>query len=250
MSLQKPYKRIYRPIIGVDKVLGNPEEYLEDSRYIDIKERQSLINAARLIVRDFENLFDYIEPCEQNKGVYSHRIYELLLRTATEFEANCKGVLVANGYAKCPKDLCVKDYKRLDTAMKLSEYKVEYSRWNPINAIKPFEDWSRNDPLSWYQAYNHVKHNRYDNFCESSLETLLTAISGLLCLLVAQFHSTAACINNGQSYYVDIDGQELDIEHFHIDLPEFPVEECYSFDWQLLEQDADAFVNYQFSNRR
>ena len=32
-------------------------------------------------------MIDYIEPTNENKFVYSHRIYELLLRTATEFEA-------------------------------------------------------------------------------------------------------------------------------------------------------------------
>ena len=49
-------------------------------------------------MRDLNEIFDFVEPSNDNTSVYSHRIYELLLRAATEFESNCKGILKANGY--------------------------------------------------------------------------------------------------------------------------------------------------------
>ena len=76
------------------------DDYLSDVRYIDKQESASYVNAARIIVKDYYELMDYVEPVDANKSVFSHRIYELLLRTATEYEANCKGILSANGYSK------------------------------------------------------------------------------------------------------------------------------------------------------
>lgn len=55
--------------------------------------------AARLIINDFERLFGYIKPHKENENVFSHRIYELFMRTSTEVESCCKGILVANGNA-------------------------------------------------------------------------------------------------------------------------------------------------------
>ena len=78
--------------------------YLKDGRY----NRSSLPLSS--ILRDLNALYDYIEPSDDNLGVFSHRIYELLLRAATEFEANCKGILKAKGYSKPENEWYVKDY--------------------------------------------------------------------------------------------------------------------------------------------
>lgn len=56
----------------------------------------------------------YIEPSDDNKDTYSHRIYELYLRTCTEFEANAKFILKSNGYNNAKRIL---DYWKLNKAM-------------------------------------------------------------------------------------------------------------------------------------
>ena len=47
---------------------------------------------------DFKKVFEYIEPSDINLEVYSHRLYELLLRAATECETNFTSILKDNDY--------------------------------------------------------------------------------------------------------------------------------------------------------
>ena len=95
MPYSKPFPRIFLP--QKNKSIMEADDFSSHPSYIDKRESTSLINAARIIIKDYKDLIDYIEPTNENKLVYSHRIYELLLRTATEVEANCKGILWANG---------------------------------------------------------------------------------------------------------------------------------------------------------
>jgi len=173
-------------------------KYMLDDRYCS--ERSSLCRAYRIIQDDLEKLFDYIEPCENNKNAYSHRTFELLLRGATEVEANCKGILKANGYRPGCTHMTMNDYYKIEQATKLSEYQVNLQCWHPRPLeLKPFENWGAtpsgittsgsvgNHSLLWYQAYNAAKHNRDTNFHESNLLNVVNCIAGLLCLLYSQF---------------------------------------------------------------
>lgn len=194
MAIPNPYHRIWRPLNGYSVSeqawdLDHPVktlDYLRDNDFIDNSEAGSLLTTARLIIRDLYEVFNYIEPNDTNLPVFSHRLYELLLRTATEFEANCKGILDDNGYARGG-NLNVQDYFKIEAAAKLSDYVVSFDRW-PNHQFRPFVTWNGGAfaPLPWYQGYNHVKHNRYSHFSEASLENVMNAIAGLLCILHAQ----------------------------------------------------------------
>ena len=249
--INKPYPRIWRPSHNSNIFSDLCKGYEKDSRYIDENEKSSLLSAARLIIRDLEELWDYIEPCENHKNVYSHRIYELFLRTCTEFEANCKGILFANNYISdsTTSNLNITDYKNLNEAMKLSEYEVTYSKWTgELKRTKPFLEWgnTRYTPLSWYQAYNQVKHNRYSNFHEANLKNLLKAINGLLCLLFAQFTTSISVIGHSGICVVPDELTEFDLEYFHIKTPQFSEDEKYKFNWETIASQPDAFSFYQF----
>ena len=93
MAINKPYYRIYRPDLHSDEYTSPSEGYERDNLFLPEAERKSMIMSARLIIDDFEHLFEYIEPHSSNLNVFSHRIYELLLRTCTEVESCCKGIL-------------------------------------------------------------------------------------------------------------------------------------------------------------
>ena len=111
MALNKPYYRIFRPGIKHNAFDNSTGGYERDIMFLPEAERRSMIMAARLIMDDFEHLFECIEPHTINENVFSHRIYELLLRTCTEVESCCKGILVANGHtANSMEDYKKKDY--------------------------------------------------------------------------------------------------------------------------------------------
>ena len=128
MAIPNPYHRIWRPLKGYNPLSrawydATPTptlDYLFDNKFSDQLEMQSLLTTAHLIIRDLYEIFNYVEPNDTNLSVFSHRIYELLLRTATEFESNCKGVLDANGYVPTG-NLNITDYFKIDSVQRLSE---------------------------------------------------------------------------------------------------------------------------------
>lgn len=127
MALSKPFFRIYRPGLKSDAFNNPTEGYERDTIFLPEAEKKSMLMAARLIIDDFERLFEYVEPHTKNENVFSHRIYELFLRTCTEVESCCKGILIANGHNAKNID----DYKMIDQATHLSDYTVQYSNWMP-----------------------------------------------------------------------------------------------------------------------
>ena len=259
MAIAKPYHRIWRPVKGYDwndTVISfddNPEskptlDYLYDDRFANQDEKKSLITATRMILRDLNSLYDYIEPCDENLGVYSHRIYELLLRAATEFETNCKGILKASGYSKSESEWCVKDYFKISKAARLNEYTLTFERWTTAHEFKPFVEWnpSRREPLSWYDAYNDVKHDRYGNFRQAKLEYLMNALAGLICIMHAQYGKGMSHVGFQEYGTIDINEGIVETPMFTIKAPNFPDEEKYDFIWDILESEQEPVQKYQF----
>ena len=133
-----------------------------------------------LLTKDYQELLDFVYPIDANEGTYSHRIYEIYLRTATEFENVCKQQLVLDGYNKKPKDMKIGDYQTLDNKLNLSSLEVGLLFWNPvIKHIKPFGDWKTGAELKWYSDYNKVKHNRAENFEKANFLNLTMGLAGL-----------------------------------------------------------------------
>ena len=58
------------------------------------------VRAFLLILKDLQELFDYVEPADKNLACYSYRIHSLLLRACVEAEAICRAVLKEDGYSR------------------------------------------------------------------------------------------------------------------------------------------------------
>jgi hypothetical protein len=140
--------------------------------------------AFRVCLHDLERLLEYVELHRDNLAVFSHRTYELFLRVATEFEATCKSLLVSG-----PSKPDIRDFEVLSSRLNLPAFGVGFMTGSadPI-ILEPFKDWSvPGTPLSWYQSYNDVKHNRATAFSDASLQNLLLAVGGLFILLAQGF---------------------------------------------------------------
>lgn len=243
MGIPKPYPRIFIQQIGESVI--EPVLYSTDSRYVEELEKHSLLSAANIIVEDFIRLCEYIEPVDDNKHVFSHRTYELLLRVATEFEANCKGIIEANNY-QGGRNLNITDYHKLNSVMLLSEFEVETSLWRPTKRFQPLMEWDESHKLSWYKAYNNSKHNRYANFGEASLENVFNGICSLVALLAAQFPNDIGLLAGDNIRMSSYDAQSIIIKHFTIKYPERSDENKYDFDWEQLNASQNPFESYQF----
>lgn len=257
MSISKPYKRIWRPMKGYSFLslewenIGSPQislDYLNSELFAPQKELSSLVTTTHLIIRDLYDVFNYIEPSDENLNVYSHRLYELLLRTATEIESNLKGILNCNGYPTSRNMNMKEDYYKINGPTKLHEYKVVFHRWRNYHEFKPFEVWNSGSftSLPWYKAYNEVKHNRYDEFIKANLENVMNAFAGLLCILHAQIGNEmgSACFES--MYPIPDNESKLTTGSFTIFTPSFNEEEKYEFIWDSLKTQVTPVENYSF----
>lgn len=245
--LNNPYARIFRP--SIDKFFKG--DYLIDSIYAD--DRISLCRSFYLILDDLLRLFEYIEPADQNLSTFSHRSYELLLRASTEIETNFKRILLANNYQTAG-NWNMTDYYKINVATKLHEYRVEWHNWRSgSKIIFPFNEWTSTtyQPLAWYQSYNNVKHDRYRNFSEASLENVLKSVSAVFVLLFSQFGIhvfnrtqaiTTMYINDESTGLITVDDANLSI-YCPIS---WSVNEKYDFDWNTIKTQANVFQSFQF----
>lgn len=183
MALDKPYHRIFRPMLSGSE----NSNYLEDPNYAD--NPYHYVRSFLIIQKDIKRLFEFIEPADINLKTFSFEIYQLLLRISTEIETNFKAILRENIFN--PKDwkhLNTNNYKIINNSHKLSSYSVEFPIWTgDKNKFTPFKSWENGLPLEWYQAYNSCKHDRVHNLKLANLENLLNAFSGLFIVLTAQF---------------------------------------------------------------
>lgn len=186
MIIDKPYYRIRRCKRFPLFYDGTTDDYVLKPENMPAQVRHSMVRALDTLISDLMETLCFIEPDNRNLEVFSIRIYELLLRAATEFESSCKGILLANGYHVKPKDMRMTDYRKLDSILKLSEYEVRLSFWNSEFVLKPMLKWKQPQPLDWYDAYNQVKHNRVESFYHANMRNALNAIAAVACVVYAQ----------------------------------------------------------------
>jgi len=249
MAITKPYFLVVRP----ETTGAYACQYVRHAAYA--KSPSNYTRAFMLIQSDLMTLFEYVEPSKKNLPTNSFRIMELLLRTCTELEANFKAILRANTYSKTEKDWNIEDYYRIEASHFLSQYEIRMPYWTGNGRIrKPFESWSSSHVLSWYQAYNKVKHDRVNNLEEANLGNLIDAVCGLAIVLAAQYWIYDFTPNN--DVLVADDGDEFEGGiggYLRVKFPEnVPDDQRYDLNLQTLqsqqafEDKKRPFVKYNY----
>ena len=197
-----------------------------------------------ILLKDLQELFDFVEPADKNLACYSYRIHSLLLRACVEVEANCKAILKEHGYAK-PVDWNMGDYKKIETTHFLSAYEVKVPVWSGKSEIRsPFAAWATGKGLPWYTAYNNSKHDRHAQFEQATFEHLIDACCGLLVVLSAQFGTYDFSPAPAHLVVEDNrDGMESGIGgYFRVRFPaNWPLAHRYDFEWEKLAGETDPF---------
>ncbi|HLF84577.1 MAG TPA: hypothetical protein VI837_10415 [Blastocatellia bacterium] len=248
MSVNRPYRRTCRQFVDGHYTEGGRSAYIFHSKFAQSPEHY--VRAFLLILKDLQELFDFIEPADKNLTCYSYRIHALLLRACVEVEANCKAILQENGYAK-PGVWNMTDYRKIENTHLLSGYEVRVPNWTGGAASRtPFSAWATAGSLAWYQAYNTAKHDRHSQFAEATFEHLIDACCGLLVLLSAQFETND--FSPGDTLLAlsgPGDGMETGIGgYFLVRFPaNWPANLRYDFDWQKLKDEPDPFQTIDYS---
>lgn len=260
MPLNKPYFRCYRPNI----TKNNSIEYLRDKR--NVENPYDYIRKLEILYSRLEKIFEYVEPCENNKNTYSVQISSLMLDVCTTIEANFKAILEKNDY-KMNSNLSIKNYFLVEKSHHLSSYKIKIPFWKPGKSIKrlhwedegsiriPFKNWENNTyvPLDWYQAYNKVKHNMINNFDKATLNNLVDAFCGLVIIISAQFFDEEILIDNQATVFGNYGYTEEREYRDSIKTPfllKFPTDwsedEKYYFEWKDIKDEKASFEKYPY----
>jgi hypothetical protein len=246
LAITKPYFRICRPLVNGYYIQSVDNTYIRDARYAN--DSVDLIRGYHQLEKELLRICDFIEPADANIDCYSHQLYALLLRASTEFEANARAILTANGYSR-PGNWNVTDYYKLNAATRLAEYSVTLPIWaGSHRKVQPFAEWSSGPSLTWYQNYNRVKHNRASAFLSASLGNAVTAVAAVFAIVFAQFHVLSFDPHHVVSSLSDDNGiLSHDLCLLHVELPgTWAPNECYDFDWRSLVAAPMPFQQYSF----
>lgn len=248
MSINKPYKRTIRQFTEEARKQGGLWHYIQHEDFAESPEHY--VRAFLIILKDYQNLLDYIEPADINLQTYSFRIHELLLRVCIEMEANCVAILKENGYSKNG-DWNMGDYKKINTSHRLSQYEVKLPVWNGLDNIRrPFFNWENGNSLPWWKAYNETKHNRHSEFEKATFESLTNAMCALIAIISAQFEDNdfaptdmGLSIGGGPQ-----DGMKSTIgSYFRIKYPSnWNEEEKYDFKWSELKNEPNPIAKFNY----
>ena len=187
-------------------------------------EKEDEDKALFLLFQKLIDIFSYIEPVECNLSCYGHRLRELIILASTEFENQCRHILRANQIHPQGRDYASKDFIKLNIPAHLTEYEVKFKPYADLHFFKPFEGWNENQStksLTWYDKYNHVKHDRGNGFEDASLETALNAISANIILYAVRFgpyllFNFPSVLSSYFNQYVSLSLVNPDIRSFYI----------------------------------
>ena len=211
----------------------------------------SYVHALSMVEKDLKELFDFVSPNDQNKLVFSHRIYELFFRCCTEVENNATAILRENGYLLPHNPNIHTDYFKINSVLRLHEYEVRLNFWDgrPL-ILTPFKVWGSTtgyQALPWYKDYNSVKHDRTQNFNLANLQNLINSAAGLFVILYAQFGTQ--CFSPYS--HIPLSSTHGNFESttgslFEIKPPNFTNTDSYDFDWNVLNTNINPFVTFKF----
>ena len=151
---------------------------------------------------------------DRQRGVYSARIGDLLVRTVIEIEALSKVLFESVGGVK-PVDR----YLYFDTdclALLEQKWKIGsktifvsspffYFEDAKLKALKPLQKASKYGDKSskWKQAYQAVKHDRVNNLHQGNVENLLNALGALFILNIYYRDAVVDNVKDGKASNVD-----------------------------------------------
>ena len=133
-----------------------------------------------LLEEKFIDTLNYVELAKENFSTYSVEYAHQLLTVGSELDTffkiycgfnlnNRKNIVDYTQYI-------MSDYPQI-TTQGVGIYNTEIT-------LTPYEEWSHwntrsGNLLSWWDAYNLIKHNRQENITKASMENVVTALGAL-----------------------------------------------------------------------
>lgn len=165
------------------------------------KELNGIWNYYLSIEQDLSNTSRYIEPDGQ-ENVHSFEFAKLLILACTEIESVFKAICYEIKGEQVRGDIATYKETILCRYPRIVETTVSVTRLG--KNIEPFSDWPEHS-LSWWSAYQNVKHNRGGHFSDATYINAATAVSALYILIFYLAEITNISFRNHESRYIESD---------------------------------------------
>jgi hypothetical protein len=126
--------------------------------------------------KEFCETLRYVEFDDNQQKVYSFEYARLLILICSELDVVFK--IISEKFDNDAKvEKISQYYEILSKKYDLNSEPVYIDRFS--KEIKPFLEWRKNKPPTWWTAHNKIKHERHKSFEKASLINTLSAICGL-----------------------------------------------------------------------
>ena len=165
------------------------------------EELDEIWNYYLSLEKDMDLTSSYVEPRGQEE-VLSFAFAKIIILACTEiesvFKVFCRELGEENGNIGEYKRAILREYPTLVDA--------EISIPRLHKTIKPFRNWD-NNRLSWWDAYQHVKHDRGNDYSEASYINAVSSLGALYLLIFFLAYKTSLFFEDYKSTYIDSEYQ-------------------------------------------
>ena len=91
--------------------------------------------------------------------------------------------------------------------MQIDRYTLCFQNIKELGEISPFKDWDQlnsTKSLSWYDAYNYIKHDRINNKEKANMRNAIDSVMAFAVVLMAQFGYRNATWNNNINKFIKV----------------------------------------------
>lgn len=158
----------------------------------------------KILEEDFIEYLRYVPFTTEHENVWSLYLGDLLIRIGSILDSFFRRAIDSdvldsansiNTYRNLDdRDINFGTYRKLyDSFYKLSSKKIYEHR--SFEKFVPFSKWSSGKAPDWWDNYNHVKHDRFENKKEATLKSVLEALSGLFIINVIHLETMPVLVD-------------------------------------------------------
>ena len=127
----------------------------------------------------------FVPFCDEHRNVWSSHFTRIILDAASQVDSVWKATAKISAPATSSDRLTIKDhYDRFGGLV--ARQNLLFFGGQPPCIIRPFSDWLNSSFPSpaWWDAYNKLKHDRFANQTEGTLEHAVNAVGALLLAII------------------------------------------------------------------
>jgi hypothetical protein len=157
--------------------------YIMDSGS-DMPDSSLVVEGHFAVEEMLREALQFVPYCEEHLDVWSPRLTTVILEAASQTDSLWRRVSLAKGHSEPDEHSRIGDYRKHFGKMLVPQWAVFFGGAAP-SKIAPFLPWS-SDPsqLSWWKAYNALKHDRLDNKREGTLRNAVDATAALFLAII------------------------------------------------------------------